>query len=134
MTTPRKIWLQSSSSDADAAIWRVYQQSAQRHARALLGERFDFEFHGVSRTFPGVDQSDSAFHLASREVVRNAILAEQQGYALTMGRHAQAVFERARQIYGDDAAELHVVKLLEQRVGLYLRPPHGQTAGEEKAA
>ena len=81
MTTPRKIWLQSSSSDADAAIWRVYQQSAQRHARALLGERFDFEFHGVSRTFPGVDQSDSAFHLASREVVRNAILAEQQGYA-----------------------------------------------------
>ncbi len=61
-------------------------------------------------------------------------IAEQQGYTLTMGRHAQAVFERARQVYGDDAAELHVVRLLEQQVGLYLRPPHGQTGGEEKAA
>jgi Asp/Glu/hydantoin racemase len=81
MKAPRKLWLQSSSSDADAAIWRVYQESARRHARALLGDRFDFEFHGVSRTFPGVDQSDSAFHLATREVVRNAIRAEQQGYA-----------------------------------------------------
>ncbi|MEY4213272.1 MAG: aspartate/glutamate racemase family protein [Burkholderiaceae bacterium] len=81
MTPTRKLWLQSSSSDSDAAIWSVYQQSARRHARALLGPQFDFEFHGVSRTFPGVDQSDSAFHLASREVVRNAILAEQQGYA-----------------------------------------------------
>jgi len=81
MTPTRQLWLQSSSSDSDAAIWSVYQQSARRHARALLGPQFDFEFHGVSRTFPGVDQSDSAFHLASREVVRNAILAEQQGYA-----------------------------------------------------
>lgn len=81
MNAPQKLWLQSSSSDADAAIWRVYQESARRHARALLGPQFDFEFHGVSRTFPGVDQSDSAFHLATREVVRNAILAEREGYA-----------------------------------------------------
>jgi hypothetical protein len=27
-----------------------------------------------------------------------------------------------------------VVRLLEQQVGLYLRPPHGQTGGDEKAA
>ncbi|MBM3409748.1 MAG: hypothetical protein FJY25_20970 [Betaproteobacteria bacterium] len=80
-TSMRKLWLQSSSSDSDAAIWSVYQQSARRHARALLSPQFDFEFHGVSRTFPGVDQSDSAFHLATREVVRNAIVAEQRGYA-----------------------------------------------------
>ena len=43
-----------------------------------------------------------------------------------MGAHAQALFEEARSRYGDEAAELHVVKLLEERVGLLLRPPHGQ--------
>jgi hypothetical protein len=43
-----------------------------------------------------------------------------------MGAHAQALFEEARSRYGDDAAELHVVKLLEERVGMLLRPPHGE--------
>ncbi|MDN3987982.1 aspartate/glutamate racemase family protein [Zwartia vadi] len=81
MTTTRKIWLQSSSSDNDAAIWSVYQQAARRHARKVLSPQFDFEFHGVSRTYPAVDYSDSSFHLATREVVRNAILAEQNDYA-----------------------------------------------------
>jgi len=81
MTTTRKIWLQSSSSDNDAGIWSVYQQAARTHARALLSPQFDFEFHGVSRTYPAVDYSDSSFHLATREVVRNAIQAEQAGYA-----------------------------------------------------
>ena len=40
----------------------------------------------------------------------------------------------AREVYGDDAAELHVVRLLEQQVGLYLRPPHGLSGADEKAA
>jgi 3-hydroxyisobutyrate dehydrogenase-like beta-hydroxyacid dehydrogenase len=54
-------------------------------------------------------------------------IAQAQGYSLTMGTHAQALFEEARARYGDEAAELHVVKLLEERVGLLLRPPHGQS-------
>lgn len=81
MTPARKIWLQSSSSNSDAAIWQVYQDAARQHARSLIGSQFDLEFHGVSTTYPAVDYSDSSFHLATREVVRNAILAEQQGYA-----------------------------------------------------
>jgi len=39
-----------------------------------------------------------------------------------MGSHALALFEKAKSVYGADAAELHVVKLLEDQVGHYLRP------------
>jgi hypothetical protein len=39
-----------------------------------------------------------------------------------MGSHALALFEKAKSVYGPEAAELHVVKLLEDKVGLYLRP------------
>jgi len=90
--------------------------------------------HDIPSIFAGHYDPSFSLALCCKDLSLVNQIAEQQGYALTMGRHAQAVFERARQIYGDDAAELHVVKLLEQRVGLYLRPPHGQTAGEEKAA
>lgn len=42
-----------------------------------------------------------------------------------MGGVAQSLFEQAMQTYGEGAAELNVVRLLEERAGLYLRPPHG---------
>jgi hypothetical protein len=42
-----------------------------------------------------------------------------------MGALAQSVFEKARAQYGDSAAELHVVRLVEEKAGLLLRPPHG---------
>ena len=35
-------------------------------------------------------------------------------------------FKVSQEKYGESAAELHVVKLLEERAGLLLRPPHGQ--------
>ena len=59
-------------------------------------------------------------------------IAKRQGYDLVMGQHALQLFEQARDTYGPDAAELHVVKLLEERVGLMLRPPHGQAAEVDK--
>jgi 3-hydroxyisobutyrate dehydrogenase len=52
-------------------------------------------------------------------------IARQQGLQLTMGALAQSVFEKARAQYGDSAAELHVVRLIEEKAGLLLRPPHG---------
>jgi hypothetical protein len=36
------------------------------------------------------------------------------------------LFQHAKQTYGEQAAELHVVRLLEEQAGLLLRPPHGQ--------
>ncbi|MFM8246462.1 MAG: NAD(P)-dependent oxidoreductase [Burkholderiaceae bacterium] len=90
--------------------------------------------HDIPSIFAGHYDPSFSLALCCKDLSLVNQIAEQQGYALTMGRHAQALFERARQVYGDEAAELHVVRLLEQQVGLYLRPPHGQTAEDEKAA
>jgi len=90
--------------------------------------------HDIPSIFAGHYDPSFSLALCCKDLSLVNQIAEQQGYALTMGRHAQVLFERARQVYGDEAAELHVVRLLEQQVGLYLRPPHGQTAEDEKAA
>jgi Asp/Glu/hydantoin racemase len=74
------LWLQSASASSDAAIWRVYQESAARHARAIVQPGVSVEFHGVSATYPGVDSLDGAIHLVGREMIRNAIRAEDMGY------------------------------------------------------
>jgi Asp/Glu/hydantoin racemase len=75
------IWIQSCSAESDAGIWGGYQESVRRHARRVVRKDFAVEFHGVSRTYPGIDFVDSAIQLAANEVVRNAILAEEAGYA-----------------------------------------------------
>jgi Asp/Glu/hydantoin racemase len=75
------IWVQSCSAEADPAIWGAYQDSVRRHARKVVRKDLAVEFHGVSRTYPGIDFVDSAIQLAATEVVRNAIRAEQAGYA-----------------------------------------------------
>lgn len=75
------IWLQSASSEADLGLWGAYQDSVRRHARKLVRPGLAVEFHGLSMTYPGIDFVDSAIQLAAGEVVKNAILAEQRGYA-----------------------------------------------------
>jgi hypothetical protein len=49
-----------------------------------------------------------------------------------MGSFVHKLFEEARQTYGDEAGELHVVRLMEERTGLFLRPPHGTSDGNAK--
>jgi Asp/Glu/hydantoin racemase len=75
------IWLQSCSAESDPAIWGAYQDSVRRHARKVVRKDLAVEFHGLSMTYPGIDFVDSAIQLAAMEVVRNAILAEEGGYA-----------------------------------------------------
>lgn len=81
MNPAATIWLQSCSAESDPAIWGAYQDSVRRHARKIVREDLAVEFHGVSMTYPGIDFVDSAIQLAATEVVRNAIRAEQAGYA-----------------------------------------------------
>ena len=75
------IWVQSCSAETDADIWQTYQDSVRRHARKVVRVDLEVEFHGLSRTYPGIDYADSAVQLATHEVVRNAIRAEEEGYA-----------------------------------------------------
>ena len=90
--------------------------------------------HDIPSIFAGHYDPSFSLALCCKDLKLVNDIAVAQGYELTMGRHAQAVFERARQIYGDDAAELHVARMLEERVGLFLRPPHGEVAANDEAA
>lgn len=81
MTKNSTIWVQSCSAAADAALWTTYQTSSKRHARKVVRPDLSIQFEGVSTTYPGIDYLDAALQLVTREVVRNAIQAEQQGYA-----------------------------------------------------
>ena len=82
--------------------------------------------HDVPSIFAGHYDPSFSLALCCKDLQLINQIAEQQGYSLTMGQFALAQFEKARQLYGSEAAELHVVKMLEERVGLLLRPPHGQ--------
>ena len=82
--------------------------------------------HDVPSIFAGHYDPSFSLALCCKDLQLVNQIAEQQGYSLTMGQFALTQFEKAKQIYGPDAAELHVVKMLEEKVGLLLRPPHGQ--------
>jgi len=83
--------------------------------------------HDIPSIFAGHYDPSFSLALCCKDLGLVNQIAQAQGYSLTMGTHAQTLFEEARARYGDEAAELHVVKLLEERVGLLLRPPHGQS-------
>jgi 3-hydroxyisobutyrate dehydrogenase-like beta-hydroxyacid dehydrogenase len=82
--------------------------------------------HDVPSIFAGHYDPSFSLALCCKDLRLVNEIAQSQGYSLTMGGVAQSLFQEAMKTYGPDAAELHVVKLLEERVGLLLRPPHGQ--------
>jgi 3-hydroxyisobutyrate dehydrogenase len=88
--------------------------------------------HDVPSIFAGHYDPSFSLALCVKDLTLVNQIAQQQGYELTMGQHALARFQEALKAYGPDAAELHVVKLLEERVGLLLRPPMGQATAEDK--
>jgi len=85
--------------------------------------------HDVPSIFAGHYDPSFSLDLCCKDLRLVNEIAQSQGYELPMGAHARKLFEEARATYGGQAAELHVVRLLEERVGLFLRPPHGQTKG-----
>lgn len=85
--------------------------------------------HDVPSIFAGHYDPSFSLDLCCKDLRLVNEIAQSQGFELTMGSHARALFEEARARYGGQAAELHVARLLEERVGLYLRPPHGQAEG-----
>ena len=78
--------------------------------------------HDVPSIFAGHYDPSFSLALCCKDLGLVNQIAKNQGYELPMGSKAQALFQEAMQTYGPDAAELHVVKLLEERVGHLLRP------------
>ena len=81
--------------------------------------------HDVPSIFAGHYDPSFSLALCCKDLGLINDIARSQGYTLPMGSHAQTLFEQAMAKYGESAAELHVVKMLEEKVGLLLRPPHG---------
>jgi 3-hydroxyisobutyrate dehydrogenase len=77
--------------------------------------------HDVPSIFAGHYDPSFSLALCCKDLGLINEIAESQGYQLPMGSHALTLFEKAKTVYGPDAAELHVVKLLEDNVGHYLR-------------
>ena len=78
--------------------------------------------HDIPSIFAGHYDPSFSLALCCKDLALVNQIAQSQGFDLTMGQFVQKIFEEAKAIYGDSAAELHVVKLLEDRVGMYLRP------------
>jgi 3-hydroxyisobutyrate dehydrogenase-like beta-hydroxyacid dehydrogenase len=87
--------------------------------------------HDVPSIFAGHYDPSFSLALCCKDLGLINQVAQSQGYELTMGALAQKVFQQAMQTYGPDAGELHVVRLLEERAGLLLRPPLGQAWGSD---
>jgi 3-hydroxyisobutyrate dehydrogenase-like beta-hydroxyacid dehydrogenase len=78
--------------------------------------------HDVPSIFAGHYDPSFSLALCCKDLGLINDIAKSQGYDLPMGGMAQSLFQQAMATYGPDAAELHVVKLLEERVGHMLRP------------
>ena len=82
--------------------------------------------HDIPSIFAGHYDPSFSLDLCCKDLRLAHEIAAEQGVELKMGGLARERFELARQTYGGDAAELHVVKLIEESAGLLLRPPYGQ--------
>lgn len=82
--------------------------------------------HDVPSIFAGHYDPSFSLALCCKDLGLVNEIARSQGYELTMGKFVESLFRDAMEKYGESAAELHVVRLLEERAGLLLRPPHGQ--------
>ncbi len=78
--------------------------------------------HDVPSIFAGHYDPSFSLALCCKDLGLINDIAKSQGYELPMGGMAQSLFQQAMATYGPEAAELHVVKLLEERVGHMLRP------------
>ncbi|QWE15392.1 NAD(P)-dependent oxidoreductase [Polynucleobacter sp. AP-Sving-400A-A2] len=78
--------------------------------------------HDIPSIFAGHYDPSFSLALCCKDLDLVNQIAQSQGFTLTMGQFVQSLFEEAQKKYGASAAELHVVKLLEDRVGTYLRP------------
>lgn len=93
--------------------------------RASAGASWVAE-HDIPSIFEGHYDPSFSLDLCCKDLRLVHEVAAEKGIDLIMGGLARERFELARETYGGDAAELHVVKLIEDSAGLLLRPPHGQ--------
>lgn len=75
-----KIWCQSSAAFGKGALWDAYEKSLKRHVQEVARPGTQVELHGTDFTIAGIDRYRAAAHFSERHAVRNAIIAEEQGF------------------------------------------------------
>ena len=88
--------------------------------------------HDVPSIFAGHYDPSFSLALCCKDLGLINEVANAHGFDLKMGALAYSLFQEAKATYGEDAGELHVVRLLEERAGLFLRPPHGRPAQRDE--
>jgi glutamate-1-semialdehyde 2,1-aminomutase len=78
--------------------------------------------HDIPSIFEGHYDPSFSLGLCCKDLGLVTQIAEQQGVDLPMGKLAQEIFYAAKDKYGENAPELSVVKLIEEKMNILLRP------------
>ncbi len=87
--------------------------------------------HDVPSIFEGHYDPSFSLALCCKDLGLVHGIAKKQGFELTMGGVAEELFQKAREKYGDDAPELSVVKLIEEKMDVLLRPTKDEIKPKE---
>jgi len=78
--------------------------------------------HDIASIFAGHYDPSFTLELCCKDLRLVHEIADGQGLKLTLGSVARSMFERAKETYGADAPELSVARLVEEEMGVLLRP------------
>ena len=78
--------------------------------------------HDIDSIFAGHYDPSFSLELCCKDLRLVHEIAEKQGLPLTLGSVARSMFEEAKEKYGADAPELSVARLVEEKMGVLLRP------------
>ena len=86
--------------------------------------------HDIPSIFAGHYDPSFSLGLCCKDLTLVTEISKNQGFDLKMGEMAFKLFNQAKEKYGADAPELSVVKLIEEEMGILLRP--SETALKEE--
>ena len=87
--------------------------------------------HDISSIFAGHYDPSFSLELCCKDLRLVHEIADAQGLPLTLGSVARSMFEQAKEKYGADAPELSVARLVEEKMGVLLRPKKSQSTKSE---
>lgn len=89
--------------------------------------------HDIDSIFAGHYDPSFSLELCCKDLRLVHEIAEGQGLPLTLGSVARSMFEQAKEKYGADAPELSVARLVEEKMGVLLRPQQSPVSGKDNA-
>ncbi len=89
--------------------------------------------HDIDSIFAGHYDPSFSLELCCKDLRLVHEIAEGQGLSLTLGSVARSMFEKAKEKYGADAPELSVARLVEEKMGVLLRPNEAESSEPNNA-